>query len=135
MIRNLLVLVLALAGLAACASREAPTPVETPLVVARVERVDGPSSLAASPVFDALGPIGLALRALVGDDRPPTEAILLTQTGETIQLALAPTTGRWPVPGDCVGLVPVDANAGLQSHYGPGEARLAPSGACDQLGK
>lgn len=128
-------LILALAGLAACASRESPTPGETPLVVARVERVEGPATLAGSPVFDALGPIGLALRALVGEGKPPTEAILLTQTGETIQFALAPTAGRWPAAGDCVGLLPADASAGLQPHYGPGEARLAPSRACDQLGK
>lgn len=135
MIRKILVLILAIAGLAACASRESPTAGETPLVVARVERVDAPVSLAASPVFDALGSIGLALRALAGEGRPPTEAILLTQTGETIQFALAPATGRWPAAGDCVGLMPADAGAGLQPHYGPGEARLAPSGACDQLGK
>src|SRR5690606_39377193 len=125
------ILVLAVAALAACASRESPTPGETPLVVARVERVDGPASLAASPVFDALGSLGLALRALVGEGRPPTEAVLLTQTGETIQFALAPTTGRWPVAGDCVGVMPADSSAGLRAHYGPGEARLAPRSAED----
>jgi|SRR5690606_29979098 len=133
MIRKLLLL--AIAGLAACASSESPTPGETPLVVARVERVDGPASLAGSPVFDALGPIGLALRALVGEAKPPTEAILLTQTGETIQFGLAPASGRRLAAGDCVGLVPVDGDAGLQAHYRPGQARLAPSGACDRLGK
>lgn len=124
-----------MAGLVACASSESPSPGETPLVVARVERLDGPASLAGSRVFDALGPIGLALRALVGEGEPPTEAILLTQTGETIQFALAPDSGRRLAAGDCVGLVPVDAHAGLQEHYRPGEARLAPSGACRQLGK
>jgi len=124
-----------IAALAACASSESPTPGESPLFVARVERVEAPVSLAGSPVFDALGPIGLALRALAGDTDKAGEAILLTQTGERVQLALGPTMGRRIVAGDCVGVMPLDANAGLQAHYRAGEARLAPSRSCGELGK
>ncbi len=133
MIRNCLLF--AAAALAACASSESPTPGESPLVVARVERIDAPVSLASSPVFDALGPIGFALRALAGDTGKTGEAILLTQTGERVQFALGPTTGRPVAAGDCVGLMPVDASAGLQPRYLSGQARLAPSRACDELGK
>ncbi|MCO5119110.1 MAG: hypothetical protein M9951_05700 [Burkholderiaceae bacterium] len=133
MIRNLLLF--AAAALAACASSDSPTPGEAPLVVARVERVAAPVSMAASPVFDALGPIGLALRALAGEGGYPREAILLTQTGERVQLALGPSTGRLIAAGDCVGVLPVDTSAGLRAHYRAGEARLAPSRDCGQLGK
>src|SRR5690606_26881691 len=112
---------------------------EAPLVVARVERLESPVVVTDSPAFDVLGPIGLALRALVGPDRSPTEAILLTQTGERVQLALGPgsasVAGRPIATGDCVGLLPLDAGAGLRAHYLAGQARLAPSRACDQLGK
>lgn len=123
------------AALAACASSESPTLDEAPLVVARVEWIDFPASLASSPVFDALGPIGLALRALAGDSGRNGEAILLTQTGERVQLALGPSMGRSVAAGDCVGVMPVDLGAGLQARYLPGQARLAPSRSCGEFGK
>ncbi|MFA7505907.1 MAG: hypothetical protein WCZ28_14510 [Burkholderiaceae bacterium] len=133
MIRSLLLF--AAAALAGCASNESPAPGEAPLVVARVERIEAPVSMVGSPVFDALGPIGIALRALAGGGDSPGEAILLTQTGERVQLALGPASGLSVLPGDCVGVLPVDTSAGLQAHYRPGQARLAPSRACGELGK
>lgn|SRR5690606_12511584 len=123
------------AALTACASSESPTPGESPLVVARVERVDTPVSLANSPVLAALGPIGLALRAVLDDTGSTGEAILLTQTGERVQLALGPRLGRPVAAGDCVGLMPVDVNAGLQARYLPGQARLARSRSCGELAR
>lgn len=123
------------AVLTACASSESPTPGESPLVVARVERVDAPVSLANSPVMDALGPVGFALRTLLGDTGNSGEAILLTQTGERVQFALGPRRGRPVAAGDCVGVMPVDINAGLQERYLPGQARLARSRSCGELAR
>lgn len=127
-----------IAAFAACASHESPVTSDAPLVVARVEQVDGPGMPDQEPQGEGPGPIAIALQALeagLTPGRAVSAAMLLTQTGERIRLALGPETARAPMVGDCVGVVPLDPDAGLRLDYGRGEARLVPSRACGELAR
>jgi hypothetical protein len=120
----------------ACASRDSPMIGEAPLAIARVERIEPTRSVGVqAAIADALGPLGLAVRALRPASPPAADLVLLTRTGERVELALANVGTAAYKSGDCVAIVPLDPNAGLRARYGRGEARLAPSRGCDQLGK